>query len=111
MKQPRRTGEVDAAVGPRSVRQRGSPPPLDGASQARGSRTRRSEGTTTSEVPPPFASALVALSSEEERWLKNHPLYIKITQRGYPLPFGEREILGLRSCTPKEDGGLWDPNA
>merc|ERR1712060_382517 len=27
--------------------------------------------------------------SEDDKWVRRHPLYIKITQRGYPLPISE----------------------
>lgn len=54
--------------------------------------------------PPPMDTNLKA-GSAEENWVRNHPLYIKITQRGYPLPIGEKEILALRAYTPQEFGG------
>jgi len=48
---------------------------------------------------------IIVPGSEDERWVRTHPLWIKITQRGYPLPFGEREILALKAYTPQRHGG------
>eukprot|EP00929_Paragymnodinium_shiwhaense_P067424 TRINITY_DN33940_c0_g1_i2.p1 TRINITY_DN33940_c0_g1~~TRINITY_DN33940_c0_g1_i2.p1 ORF type:complete len:296 (-),score=63.41 TRINITY_DN33940_c0_g1_i2:635-1522(-) len=43
--------------------------------------------------------------SEDEKWVLNHPLFDKLVNRGYPLPFGFREILALKGYTPKQYGG------
>lgn len=55
--------------------------------------------------PPPLNESSIVPGSEEELWLRRHPLYIKLTQRGYPLPIGEFEILALKKFTPVEYGG------
>lgn len=48
------------------------------------------------------------LSEADREWLTNHPLYIKIHHHGYPLPFGDQDILALKAFTPKESGGEAD---
>mmetsp|Transcript_90427 Transcript_90427/g.292707 ORF Transcript_90427/g.292707 Transcript_90427/m.292707 type:complete len:318 (-) Transcript_90427:97-1050(-) len=82
--------------------------------RAPGGGRRGATGTTkASEVASSAASAveeaplhqLIEPGSDDERWVRNHPLYIKIMQRGYPLPFGDLEILALKHYTPKQYGG------
>ncbi|CAJ1392132.1 unnamed protein product [Effrenium voratum] len=51
---------------------------------------------------------LSKLSDDDREWLTKHPLYDKIHRRGYPLPFGDQEILALRAFTPRELGGTAD---
>lgn len=51
----------------------------------------------------PMSSAITP-GSEDEQWIRNHPLYKKL-MRGYPLPISEQEILALKAYTPKEYGG------
>mmetsp|Transcript_32050 Transcript_32050/g.89268 ORF Transcript_32050/g.89268 Transcript_32050/m.89268 type:complete len:337 (-) Transcript_32050:43-1053(-) len=60
----------------------------------------------------PFAEVPVGCGippgSAEESWVLRHPLWTKMARRGYPLPISEREILALRSYTPREHGGTAD---
>eukprot|EP00442_Polarella_glacialis_P053353 CAMPEP_0115078624 /NCGR_PEP_ID=MMETSP0227-20121206/17653_1 /TAXON_ID=89957 /ORGANISM="Polarella glacialis, Strain CCMP 1383" /LENGTH=579 /DNA_ID=CAMNT_0002466031 /DNA_START=54 /DNA_END=1794 /DNA_ORIENTATION=+ len=56
--------------------------------------------------PAPLSSCIT--QPEDQAWVRSHPLYIKIHERGYPLPFGDREILALRAFTPREFGGEAD---
>mmetsp|Transcript_5944 Transcript_5944/g.13080 ORF Transcript_5944/g.13080 Transcript_5944/m.13080 type:complete len:187 (+) Transcript_5944:94-654(+) len=58
-------------------------------------------------VPAPIHSEIEP-GSEEDRWLRSHPIYIKMTQRGYPLPIGELELLALQEFTPRAYGGRAD---
>lgn len=54
---------------------------------------------------PPSGLTLSKLTVADRAWLQNHPLYIKIHQRGYPIPLGDQDILALKAFTPKEMGG------
>jgi len=40
--------------------------------------------------------------SEEECWVRAHPLWRKMTLRGYPLPISDREVFALRAYTPQK---------
>ena len=55
--------------------------------------------------PTPPTVNLENLTAEERDYLENHPLYIKIHQRGYPIPIGDLDILALRPFIPMEFGG------
>ena len=57
------------------------------------------------EEPQPPTVNLENLTAEERDYLENHPLYIKIHQRGYPIPIGDLDILALRPFIPVEFGG------
>eukprot|EP00419_Tripos_fusus_P021641 CAMPEP_0172735122 /NCGR_PEP_ID=MMETSP1074-20121228/111716_1 /TAXON_ID=2916 /ORGANISM="Ceratium fusus, Strain PA161109" /LENGTH=190 /DNA_ID=CAMNT_0013564051 /DNA_START=145 /DNA_END=714 /DNA_ORIENTATION=- len=63
------------------------PPPVPHA-VPRPRRGRPDTGTLVSQVldEAPL-DKMIKPGSEDERWVRNHPLWIKITQRGYPLPF------------------------
>lgn len=48
------------------------------------------------------------LSENDYQWLTTHPLYIKIHERGYPIPIGDQDILSLKAFTPTDMGGDCD---
>ncbi len=48
------------------------------------------------------------LSESDHQWLTAHPLYIKIHERGYPIPIGDQDILSLKDFTPTDMGGDCD---
>lgn len=66
-----------------------------------------SAAADTQPVAPLLCTAVVP-GSEDASWITGHPLFIKINQRGYPLPIGEQEILALRDFTPRAYGGTAD---
>lgn len=86
-----------------------SPPPKGGVAGRAAGKRRSAQSPALMARPAEWDEApldkIIVPGSEDERWVRNHPLYIKITQRGYPLPFGEREILALKAYTPCEYGG------
>ena len=56
----------------------------------------------------PSGLDISTLDESDREWLVNHPLYIKIHDKGYPIPIGDQDILALKAFTPKELGGSAD---
>mmetsp|Transcript_76653 Transcript_76653/g.228471 ORF Transcript_76653/g.228471 Transcript_76653/m.228471 type:complete len:219 (+) Transcript_76653:49-705(+) len=81
----------------------GQPPPQAGDSRP-ASALVRVPGRQTPHAQAPL-DKMILPGSADETWVRSHPLFVKIADRGYPLPFGEREILALKSYTPKQYGG------
>ncbi|CAE7859540.1 der [Symbiodinium necroappetens] len=70
-----------------------------------GDRKKTEAAKKEEEEPTPPTVNLENLTAEERDYLENHPLYIKIHQRGYPIPIGDLDILALRPFIPMEFGG------
>mmetsp|Transcript_65922 Transcript_65922/g.132364 ORF Transcript_65922/g.132364 Transcript_65922/m.132364 type:complete len:269 (+) Transcript_65922:86-892(+) len=90
-----------------------SPPqeaaPHRDANASGGAASQRSALVQASRASVPYSQApldkMIVPGSADEAWVRNHPLFKQIAHCGYPHPFGEREILALKSYTPKQYGG------
>ena len=81
-------------------------------SEALGVRERSIGIRVARQAPPqlgtPSGLDCSQLSENDHKWLTTHPLYIKIHERGYPIPIGDQDILSLKAFTPTDMGGDCD---